>query len=404
MWNAALARLRLMNHQHSAQGFVCVTLAVVAALWAVQIADRTAPSWDTECYSQNACDSLTFTTVAELLAEGRTPYVAQTRREHISTTRLAGEPVPFDLPFQYPPNALPLFAVRALASPRAATLSIIFITTVTCLLLFWRLAWRRLTDGPTTVLLTCGVAFSSIVALDARVGQTGLLAATLVLGTTLGWTRWPVAACTLLGVLAFKPQYALPLLLVALAHRNWRIVAGAVGGFAVLTSISAALFGVDEWLGFFSAVNEPNHTGRLMANWVGLAWRAAPEASELIQAAAIPAYLLAVVGLAVGLAMMRDRTSIEGQLSVVTAWMVLVSPNTHAYDLLVLSPALVYISRGAWGACVGPLFFLLSWVAISSPSRWILILGLGALALLCTRFLGRETHHQDRWLCSVTSQ
>ena len=84
-----------------------LVLALAGAALAIGFADRSR-SWDTTCYEVNICDSLTFTVVAELLNEGRTPYSEATRREHISRTRLHGESPPFDLPFQYSPNALPL--------------------------------------------------------------------------------------------------------------------------------------------------------------------------------------------------------------------------------------------------------------------------------------------------------
>ena len=373
------------------EGVVCVSLAVAAALWATYVADRTAP-WDSTCYTENACDSLTFSAVAELLDDGRSPYESHVRSLHISTTRLAGEPVPFDLPFQYPPNALPLFALRSLSSPRVVSLSMVFLTAFTCLLLFWRLAAERLTEPGMTILLTCSIAFSGIVGLDARFGQTGLLAATLVLGTLLGWKRKPLSAGILLGILAFKPQYALPILIVAIVHREWRIVVGAAGGFAVLTGLSAVLFGVDEWFWFLRAVMEPNHTLPRMTNWIGLASRAAPGAHTLIQHAALPVYLVAVAGLAAWLRTMGGRTTIEEQLSVVTVWMLLASPNSHAYDLLVIAPALIFLSRKTWGVGVGPLFLLLSWATLPYPSRWLMILAVAGLALLCSHFLSRDAN------------
>ena len=40
----------------------------------------------------------------------------------------------------------------------------------------------------------------------------------------------------------------------------------------------------------------------------------------------------------------RDQTTLEGQVSVALAVAVVVSPNTHPYDLLVLIPALVFVA------------------------------------------------------------
>lgn len=356
-------------------------------------------SWQPACYSGNICDSLTFTVVAELLADGKTPYVESIRREHIARTRLGGDEPPFDLPFQYPPNALPLFAWRAWMSPRAAHVGLAFAGTLLFVLPFVALVRERVGPGP-AVLLTIGVSTSSFVDFNAQLGQTGLVAAALVTAMALWWTRAPVATGVLLGLLAFKPQYAAPLLLVALVRREHRIVVTSIATFAAVLLLSAAWFGFDEWRHFAAAAREPNHTLPWMVNWMGIAWRIAPGAQASIQGAAIPVFALGMVAAAAALRATRDRASLEGQLAFVLAWAAFLSPNTHPYDFLVLSPALVHLARAPRGARVGPLFFALSWLALPPSMRWILSLALVGLWLLCTRTLGRE---RDRTLVETGS-
>ena len=115
-----------------------------------------------------------------------------------------------------------------------------------CLVFVVRLVQRRLTDDLAAALLTVGIALSGVVALNAELGQTGLLAAGLVLAVVLSWVRVPLAAGVILGILAFKPQYAAPLLLVALVNREWRIVTGASAAFAALTLASGIAFGFGQ--------------------------------------------------------------------------------------------------------------------------------------------------------------
>ncbi|HEX6212640.1 MAG TPA: hypothetical protein VF136_17810, partial [Methylomirabilota bacterium] len=62
-----------------------VLLAVSVPIWAARMASDS-PSWRPDCYGANVCDGLTFTVVAELLAEGKTPYLEAVRREHIART------------------------------------------------------------------------------------------------------------------------------------------------------------------------------------------------------------------------------------------------------------------------------------------------------------------------------
>ena len=129
---------------------VGVTLVLAGTVWAGFHATRSV-SWSPQCYALNICDSLTFRVVAELLEAGGNPYDEVERRAHVSTTRLAGAAAPFDLPFQYPPNALPLFALRAWASPRTAHIVFSIVTTGVVLLLTLLLVRRDLSDRGATV-------------------------------------------------------------------------------------------------------------------------------------------------------------------------------------------------------------------------------------------------------------
>ena len=60
----------------------------------------------------------------------------------------------------------------------------------------------------------------------------------------------------LLGVLAFKPQYAVPILLVATLNREWRIVIGSAATFASMTLVSGLSFGFDQWTAFLGAATQ----------------------------------------------------------------------------------------------------------------------------------------------------
>ena len=364
-------------------------MALLGSVAALGVADWSG-SWETTCYEYNNCDGLTFVVASELLSQGVSPYVEAHRRTHVSATRLNGESPPLDLPFQYPPNALPLFGMRALVAPRVAHGGSALLITLAFLLLFWRFVSERLADKETAVLLMLGVTMSGVVAQNAELGQNGLLAAALVLGIVFLWGPRPLMAGALLGVLAFKPQYAFPILLVATFQRQWRVVDGSVGAFGAMTVLSGLWFGFDQWQLFLRAAGEPNHTIFLMVSWMGLAWRAAPESQAVIQSAALPVYLMAMFVLGVALWAGRHRFDLEGQLSVALIWTVIFSPNTHPYDLLVLAPALVYVSRGPIATSVGPIFLLITWFALPQPARWLMALGLMAFAVVCTRLLRRD--------------
>ena len=173
-----------------------------------------------------------------------------------------------------------------------------------------------------------------------------------------------------------------------------RIVAAAVGAFLASTVTSGIWYGFDEWSSFASVVGQPNHTVPWMVNWIGGAWHVGAGRLETLQAAGLPVFVVAMIGLAAGLWPVRQRATIEAQLAVAISRSVLASPNTHPYDLLVLMPALVYVSGCYPGAKIGLLFCLISWCTLPQPLRGGLVLALAGFAVLCTYLLGRDAMSQ----------
>jgi hypothetical protein len=374
-------------------------IAVAGSIWALQLALESS-SWQPTCYKENICDGLTFSVAGELLNDGQTPYLERVRRDHIARTR--GAAPADDLPFQYPPHALPLFALRSVSHPRAAHAATAFGTTLIGLLLFSKLVRTRFgSELGTAILVTC-VSMSPIVAFNAQLGQTGLLAAALVIGVALCWPHSSVATGVLLGLLTFKPQYAGPILIVAMTRGDWRIVMAAAGTFMAAVVVSGLWFGFDEWIWFAAAIREPNPTIPWMVNWMGLGWRLAPGEQDLLHTLAMPVFAGATLLMAAAIRHVRRWTTLEGQLAVVMAWAVLVSPNTHPYDLLVLAPALVYVCQPSRGGVVGGIFLLLTLLTLPAPLRWILILALAAFATYCSYVLWREAESPADSVWAVT--
>ena len=54
----------------------------------------------------------------------------------------------------------------------------------------------------------------------------------------------PTLAGILLGILTFKPQYAIPLGIVALSKQNWRLIISSVLTFGFMCSLSKFLYGI----------------------------------------------------------------------------------------------------------------------------------------------------------------
>ena len=89
------------------------------------------------------------------------------------------------------------------------------------------------------------------VAVNIALGQNGAITAALLLGGLALMERRPAWAGVLFGLLAFKPQIGLLLPIPLLLERRWRTLGFAAGTAVGLTLLSAGVFGLEAWRGFF---------------------------------------------------------------------------------------------------------------------------------------------------------
>ncbi|WIM10915.1 glycosyltransferase family 87 protein [Enhydrobacter sp.] len=182
-------------------------------------------------------------------------------------------------------------------------------------------------------------------------GQNSFLSLGLFYG---GWRlieRAPGTAGILLGVLSYKPQIFALVPLALVAARQWRALGWTLGTAAGLSLASLGVFGPDVWSAFFDAVREAgswrvvNETFERLfmqmttllaaARIVGLP----PGISSAIQLAGST---LAIV--AVWIAFRRHAAS-DARTAVLATAILLVSPYTLNYELLLMMPAAVALFR-----------------------------------------------------------
>lgn len=164
------------------------------------------------------------------------------------------------------------------------------------------------------------------------------------------------AAGIALGVLAYKPPLGLVAAVVFVCRREWRVVAGAVAAVAVQMLVSAlywgpgifvdyanALLRLPEYIGAMEPHPELAQTLRTLFTTVGLTSRATVVAivsvSIVVTTAAVRAWR-------------RNRSMEVGFIALWSATL-LVDPHFYAYDLLVLTPALLLafersVARRQW--------------------------------------------------------
>ena len=153
---------------------------------------------------------------------------------------------PSPMPFPYPP--LYLLLIRPLgwlSYPAAQTIwstaSLLAYMVSVC-----APAWRLRVVLPALL--------APATAVNLLYGQNGFLTAALMVGGIRLAPSWPFAGGVLLGLLAYKPQFGLLLVIALIAAGLWRTALAAA--FTVLTMVVASLFafGEEPWMAWVSAM------------------------------------------------------------------------------------------------------------------------------------------------------
>ena len=344
-----------------------------------------------EYYLENRTDPLVFRAAGDLLAEGKSPYLLENLIDNITSRRFENRPPPSlisvtfppdsldyytvqamillqgenaatAIPFSYPPNSLPLFRLRAIGDPElnaAIHTAISVFLSMSCLTL---LVFRYIDNSISRQVILLTAILWNPALLDLLLTQTGHLVAFLIFSILLFHDKRPVAAGIALGLLAFKPHYAIPLGLVAVSRQNWQLILSASFTFIVTCLLSALLYGWDMWLQFWQNASSLNITLFHMESWLGVAAIALPDSIEVIGRLAIPVYGISMLLLGIILLGLGSRLDLLGATSLAVLVTVVCSPNTHPYDVNMLLIPIIYFTRHfnmkLWFAVLSLLIFI----------------------------------------------
>lgn len=151
-----------------------------------------------------------------------------------------------DLPFAYPPSALPLTAPLALFD--YGTALVIYLTLGA---LLFALVLRRIT-GDTVTAVAMALAIGGPTA-TLWLGQNGFLTASAIAAGFLLLRRHPLLAGLCFGLLALKPHLAAVALALLFVWREWRALAAAATTIIALALFATLLFGPSIWLDYIEA-------------------------------------------------------------------------------------------------------------------------------------------------------
>jgi Glycosyltransferase family 87 len=206
-----------------------------------------------------------------------------------------------------------------------------------------RMRRRGMAIGP--IWLPVAAAFPAVF-INLGHGQNGFLSAGLLGAALLALPTRPILSGVLLGLLAYKPQFALVAPVALLAAGQWRTILAAGITAMALVGITSLVFGTDLWPAF-AASTETSRTLLLEQGDVGFEKLQSVFAAVRMWGGGVPlAYALqgAVSAAAVcGTAWAwRSRCDHDLKAALLIIATLLASPHVLDYDLVILAPAIAF--------------------------------------------------------------
>ncbi|WP_315715334.1 MULTISPECIES: glycosyltransferase family 87 protein [unclassified Bradyrhizobium] len=255
-------------------------------------------------------------------------------------------------PYPYPPTfLLVLIPLGMLALPVA------YVCWISVTFALYGLAtlgrdWRSLTSlallaAPTTLI-------------NAITGQNGFLSAALLIGGLRLLACHPIVAGTLLGLLAYKPQFVLLMPVVLLASRNWRAILSAIATTVIVAIVTSAA--LDPWIWLEWIVKFPSYQAQLQANQVSLDHMMPTVIAGLHALGALPpiGYLVQLLLSCSIVVMVWDawrRGSTQQAIALVAVGSIIATPYAMIYDMPMVAAgiAIHWKARSDAGEPIAPL-------------------------------------------------
>jgi alpha-1,2-mannosyltransferase len=290
-----------------------------------------------------------------------------------------------DTPFYswlYPPVFLALAAALALL-PYFAALVVWQLATLSLYL------WNVLAIVRDPRAFLPALAFPAVF-INLTHGQNGFLTAALLGGGMLLVDRTPTLAGVLLGLLVYKPQFALLVPIALAVSGRWRVFWTAAATAIAVCAATYLVYGAAVWdafregFGFTRAVLEEGATGfyKIQSIFAAVRLWGGP---VLLAYAAQATVVLAVIFFLVRI--WRNESALPFKAAALIAGAILATPYSLDYDLVVMGPALAFLA--AYGLKRGFLPYektalAFCWLAplITRSAAQYLGLPLGLIALL----------------------
>jgi hypothetical protein len=279
---------------------------------------------------------------------------------------------PMPMPFPYPPFYLLLIRPLGWLSYPVAQALWSATTLLAYIVAVCAPAWR--------LRIVLPALLAPAIAINLLYGQNGFLTAALLVGGVRLAPSRPVAGGVLLGLLAYKPQFGLLVVIALVAARMWR--AAAVAAFTVVAAVLASLlaFGPEPWTAWarampdFVAIVDANRERLLPLMPTALANALALGASDRL-AGAIQFVATAAAAAVVWFAFKRAPPAYPGgtagRTAVLATASILAAPYAFVYDMTLVAAA-VAIVVAEYGATLSAIETLALGLAALLPAFMLL--------------------------------
>jgi hypothetical protein len=252
------------------------------------------------------------------------------------------------LPWLYPPTFLLMVLPLALI-PYLASLAVCLLVTLAGYL--WLV--HRVSPNPLTVWLTLAFpgTFQNII-----FGQNGFLSGMLLGGGLLLLDGYPLAAGFILGLLSYKPHFALLIPVALIAGRRWQALMAMVISAVGLVLASVLVLGPEVWVAFWR--NLPFTVNLLQSG--SLHWHNRPTVFSAVRllGAGLTAAQIIQGGVMLGVTgvvawVWWRRTPAAIRFSILILGILLFTPYAAVYDLAILAFPLAWLgweghTQGWW--------------------------------------------------------